>query len=102
MKAALFYGGPDIRVQEVATPVPGAGQVLVRVEAAGVCGSDLHGYRDRDQRLGQPYMKGHELAGIPFLPDELVAAFPPSQPVEPLPVNVWTIKQRFALVPVSY
>jgi threonine dehydrogenase-like Zn-dependent dehydrogenase len=63
MKAALFYGGSDIRVQEVSTPVPGPGQVLVRVQAAGVCGSDLHGYRERTQRPGQPTMKGHELAG---------------------------------------
>jgi len=63
MKAAFFYRGDDIRVQEVSTPVPGPGQVLVRVRAAGVCGSDLHGYRDSTQRPGQPIMKGHELAG---------------------------------------
>ncbi len=63
MKAALFYGGADIRVQEVSTPIPGPGQVLVRVKVAGVCGSDLHGYRDRTPSPGQPYMKGHELAG---------------------------------------
>jgi threonine dehydrogenase-like Zn-dependent dehydrogenase len=63
MKAALFYGGTDIRVQEIATPEPGPGQVLVRVLAAGVCGSDLHGYRRPDQTLDPPRTKGHELAG---------------------------------------
>jgi threonine dehydrogenase-like Zn-dependent dehydrogenase len=63
MKAALFYGGTDIRVREVPTPVPGPGQALVRVLAAGVCGSDLHGYRNRSVKLDQPVLKGHELAG---------------------------------------
>jgi transposase InsO family protein len=51
--------------------------------------------------LGVEAVRNHGLAGIPFLPEELLAAFPPSQPVEVLPVNVWTVKQRFALVPVS-
>jgi threonine dehydrogenase-like Zn-dependent dehydrogenase len=65
-KAALFYGGTDIRVQDVPEPVPGTGEVLVWVRAAGICGSDLHGYRDpgrRRQSLARPYMTGHELAG---------------------------------------
>jgi threonine dehydrogenase-like Zn-dependent dehydrogenase len=63
MKAALFYGGTDIRVREVPTPAPGPGQALVRVLAAGICGSDLHGYRDREGVSDQPRLKGHELAG---------------------------------------
>ena len=45
MKAALFYGGRDIRVETLPDPQPGPGEVLVRVRAAGICGSDLHGYR---------------------------------------------------------
>lgn len=66
MRAALFYGGQDIRVAEVPDPVPGPGEVLVRVGAAGICGSDLHSYRDPARvwpGLGIPYMTGHELAG---------------------------------------
>lgn len=69
MKAALFYGGADIRVEERPTPEPGPGEVLVRVRSAGICGSDLHGYRGgspgRDS--GAPALigreDGHELAG---------------------------------------
>jgi 2-desacetyl-2-hydroxyethyl bacteriochlorophyllide A dehydrogenase len=64
MKAALFYGGPDIRVEELERPEPGPGEVLVRVRAAGICGSDLHGYRRaRPEPLGPGRQSGHELAG---------------------------------------
>jgi threonine dehydrogenase-like Zn-dependent dehydrogenase len=67
MKAALFYGGPDIRVEEVPDPVPGPGEVLVRVQAAGICGSDLHGYRNPSASFyttAGPRLSGHELAGV--------------------------------------
>ena len=49
--------------------------------------------------LGVEAIRNHGLAGIPFLPEELVYAFPPSQSVEVLPVNTRTIKQQFALLP---
>ena len=66
MRAARFYGGKDIRVEEVPTPLPSHGEVLVRVKAAGICGSDLHGYRDPNlvwPGQKRPYLSGHELAG---------------------------------------
>src|SRR5262245_45405634 len=69
MQAALFYGGADIRVAELPTPEPGTGGVLVRVCSAGICGSDLHGYRGKNpwgQRadiFAQGRQDGHELAG---------------------------------------
>lgn len=64
MKAALFYSHNDIRVEEVPTPSPGPGEVLVRIATAGICGSDLHRYR-LGGMPGQhyPHMTGHELAG---------------------------------------
>lgn len=67
MKAALFYGGPDIRVEDRPIPEPGEGEVLVRILSSGICGSDLHGYRGvspwetKGQREGRE--DGHELAG---------------------------------------
>ena len=63
MRAALFYGGPDIRVEERPRPEPGPGEVLVRVRSAGICGSDLHGYRAATPGSGAPRENGHELAG---------------------------------------
>jgi threonine dehydrogenase-like Zn-dependent dehydrogenase len=66
MKAALFYGGRDIRVEELPDPTPGPGEVLVRIGAAGVCGSDLHPYRGANPWGSPepgPRRAGHELAG---------------------------------------
>lgn len=67
MKAAVFYGGRDIRVEEVPTPAPGPGEVLLDVGAAGICGSDLHPYRGANPWGGSAAgvrRAGHELAGI--------------------------------------
>ena len=63
MKVALFYGGHDIRVEEVPLPNVGSGQVRVRVRAAGICGSDLHGYRSPGSPGREPHRSGHELSG---------------------------------------
>ncbi len=44
MKAAIYYGIRDLRVEEVPEPVPGPGEIKVRVKYCGICGSDLHEY----------------------------------------------------------
>jgi len=68
MKAAVLHEiGKPITIEEVATPSPGAGEVLIRVEACGVCHSDLH-LADGDWDLLRPITKvplilGHEVAG---------------------------------------
>ena len=64
MKAAQFYGGKDIRVETVPDPTPEAGQILVQVEASGICGSDLHGYHHQPDKPQSPRIGGHELAGL--------------------------------------
>lgn len=65
MKAAVFYG-PDqpLVVEEVPTPTPGPGQILVRVAACGVCHTDLH-YIDHGTPTFKkpPLILGHEVAG---------------------------------------
>lgn len=63
MKAACFYGGKEIRVETVTDPVLDDGQVIVQVHACGICGSDLHAYHNPAQRLSNPRIGGHELAG---------------------------------------
>ena len=65
MKAALFYGGKDIRIEERPTPNPGPGEVLVEMRSAGICGSDLHNYRgNRQSAWENPWEQGHELSGV--------------------------------------
>ncbi len=67
MLAAIFHGPRDIRIEELPDPEPGPDDVVVRVQAAGVCGGDLHEYRAGRQLYDVPYPRpaqGHELAGI--------------------------------------
>jgi len=46
MKAAVWYDREDIRIENVAEPTAGPGEVKVKIKACGICGSDLHEYRD--------------------------------------------------------
>ncbi len=41
MKVAMWYNNRDVRIEEMPTPKIGAGELLVRVEASGICGSDV-------------------------------------------------------------
>jgi L-iditol 2-dehydrogenase len=66
MRAARLHGARDIRVHEEERPKPGPGQVLVRVEAVGLCGSDLHWFEEGgigSGRISRPIVPGHEMAG---------------------------------------
>ena len=68
MKAAVFYGPRDVRFEEVETPKLEAGDVLIRVSACGICGSDLHTYKlGLFLELGTPIdsgrILGHEFGG---------------------------------------
>src|SRR5215472_6962387 len=64
MKAAIFYGGHDIRLEDLPQPAPGPDEVLFKVRAAGICGSDLHLYNGRyPYGRRDPHQRGHELAG---------------------------------------
>ena len=46
MKAARFHGRGDVRIEDIADPHPGPGQVQVAVEWCGICGTDLHEFLD--------------------------------------------------------
>lgn len=61
---ALFYLGTEsLAYQAAPDPVPSDGQSLVRIHAAGICGSDMHAYHGLDARRVPPMILGHELAG---------------------------------------
>lgn len=60
-RAARLYAWGDVRVEEVPVPEPGAGEIVVQIEACGVCGSDaLTWYVERKA----PVVLGHEPAGV--------------------------------------
>ena len=62
MKAAVFYGAKDFRVENIADPEIEPTDVLVKVRACGICGSDLHAYKQGIfSRPG--FVMGHELVG---------------------------------------
>lgn len=74
MRAALFHGNRDLRIEEVPEPLVGPGDLLLRVTASGICGTDAHEYsagprmfpiEERDPRTGHlgPMIPGHEIAG---------------------------------------
>ncbi len=81
MKAAVYHGPRDIRVEQVERPVTGDDEVLVRVRACGICGSDLHMYRlGMFEVLGRPIdedrrIMGHELSGEIVEVGEKVSGF---------------------------
>lgn len=68
MTAVRLHGPQDMRVEQVPHPgLPGPGQVLLRVTATCICGSDLHTYKDArigDTALESPLVLGHEFAGV--------------------------------------
>jgi len=66
MKSITCHGAKDLRIEEHDAPTAGTGEVLVRIEAGGICGSDLHYYNHGGfgaVRLKEPMILGHEVAG---------------------------------------
>ncbi len=65
MKAAVYHGIRDIRIEEIPRPEPGPGEALMKIGAAGVCGTDLRIYANGHHRIppGTARVLGHELAG---------------------------------------
>jgi len=67
MKAVKLHKAGDLRLEEIPRPEPGAGEVLVRIKAVGVCGSDVHYFKDGrigDTLVERPIVLGHEPAGV--------------------------------------
>lgn len=64
MKALLLSEYRRLELTEVATPKPQPGEVLLRVAACGICGSDVHGYDGSSGRRIPPIVMGHEAAGV--------------------------------------
>src|SRR5690349_15254055 len=66
MKGMVFLGDRVVELREFPDPQPGPGEVVVAVRASGMCGSDLHYYRDEPGtlRTSGRTIGGHEPAGV--------------------------------------
>ena len=74
MRAAVYYGNHQVKIEDVPEPSTGAGEVKVRVSRNGICGTDLHEYFDGPIFIspdphpltgkGMPVVLGHEFSGV--------------------------------------
>lgn len=66
MRACVIHSAKDLRIEERQVPEIGDDEVLVRVRSGGICGSDIHYYRDGQISgfvIREPLIPGHEFAG---------------------------------------
>ena len=63
MKALLLSQYNHLEIVDLPEPAPGRDEVLIRVAACGICGSDVHGYDGSSGRRIPPIVMGHEAAG---------------------------------------
>ena len=63
MRALVWHGEQRLSLDELPEPEPAEGEVVLEVELAGICGSDLHGYRGHPGPRVPPLVLGHEVVG---------------------------------------
>jgi len=63
MKALVYTRPLEVTYRDEPDPVAQSGEALVRIDAVGICGSDMHGYHGHDPRRVPPLVLGHEAAG---------------------------------------
>jgi len=64
MKALLLTTYNHLELTDLPVPTPAPDEVLIRVAACGICGSDVHGYDGSSGRRIPPIVMGHEAAGV--------------------------------------
>ncbi|HJS32801.1 MAG TPA: L-idonate 5-dehydrogenase [Alphaproteobacteria bacterium] len=80
MRAAVIHAPGDLRIETLATPEMGPRSIKLRVDAGGICGSDLHYYQHGGfgtVRIKEPMILGHEVAGTVAQVGDDVAAVKP-------------------------
>jgi L-iditol 2-dehydrogenase len=63
MKALVYTGPQTLDWRDEPDPLPSKNELIVRVEACGICGSDMHAYHGHDGRRPPPLILGHEISG---------------------------------------
>lgn len=89
MKAIVQTGPEEVEVQDIEKPTPASDEVLISVENAGVCGSDVHAYHIMDgfEFVKIPRVMGHEYAGTVVETGEDVSNFEIGDTVVEAPIH---------------
>jgi len=106
-RAAVLHSARDVRISTRPVPTPAADEVLVRVTAVGVCGSDVHFYHDGrlgEWRVEDPLVLGHESGGIIVAVGEdidpaRVGERVTIEPQHPSPTSTETLRGEYNLDP---
>lgn len=64
MRALVYTGTEQIEIQNVPDPVCGSGEVIVKVGAVGICGSEVEAYLGKSRKRVPPLVMGHEFTGV--------------------------------------
>lgn len=64
MTAIVYHEPWRMTVEQIARPVPAAGEVEIRIETVGICGSDVHGFTGQSGRRPHGMIMGHEACGV--------------------------------------
>src|SRR6185503_1635955 len=64
MKVLLYPEYSHLEIADQSEPKPGEGEVLLRVSACGICGSELEAFKKRSPRRVPPLVMGHEFCGV--------------------------------------
>lgn len=76
------YNDGDVEIRDIPEPQPGPDEVLLQVKAAGVCGSDVHMWRNHQSwKVKLPLVLGHEFSGVVVQVGKRVAGFNPGDRV---------------------
>lgn len=81
MKALTLTNYKQLEIAESATPEPASDELLIRIAACGICGSDVHGYDGSTGRRIPPIVMGHEAAGVVEAVGTAVSGFRPGDRV---------------------
>jgi L-iditol 2-dehydrogenase len=81
MRALVLGEYKQLEMRDVPQPSPGPQEVLIRVAACGICGSDVHGYDGSSGRRIPPIVMGHEAAGTVAVVGEAVTSYRPGDRV---------------------
>lgn len=85
MRQAVMTSPGKIEFRRVEKPEPKAGEVLIRIQRIGVCGSDIHVYHGLHPYTSYPAVQGHKVSGVIAEVGKAVRGLNPGDPVVFMP-----------------